>query len=63
MRLVIEAQSLDTAHAIGRVEHRAGGAFRVHASEEFLAAGAPVPGIAWQNRPTYQQAVEVQGHR
>jgi hypothetical protein len=25
--------------------------------------GATQPMIGWQNRPTYQQAVEVQGHR
>jgi hypothetical protein len=25
--------------------------------------GATQPMIAWQNRPTYQQVVEVQGHR
>lgn len=35
-----------------------------HDSIVFRPLGAiPQPAIQWQNRPTYQQAVEVQGHR
>ena len=31
---------------------------------EFVTAGGvPTPPIAFQNRPTFQQVVEVQGHR
>jgi|GEM_PF-5003171 len=33
------------------------------ASSSARRAGSRQPMIGWQNRPTYQQAIEVQGHR